>query len=238
MTKVGLILALGIAAGGMALLVSAAPAAAASVTVGNKDGGNCYPFNCNDSGTNVGQTIAYQEEYLGTAVGSLTFSKITFYAYPYLTPYVLGGSYDISFGTTTAPLSSSAPVTLSNVATFADFSVSPAFPVTSSWTITGALYSFNPTEGNLVMEVVATNQDLVYNGDGNGYFWADYTGSSVTRGYQYTVSGGWNGLTTGADVTTFSGVPEPSTWAMMLLGFAGLGFAGYRASRKSAVLAM
>ena len=31
--------------------------------------------------------------------------------------------------------------------------------------------------------------------------------------------------------------PEPSTWAMMLLGFAGLGFAGYRASRKSAALA-
>jgi hypothetical protein len=29
-----------------------------------------------------------------------------------------------------------------------------------------------------------------------------------------------------------SGVPEPSTWAMMLLGFAGLGFAGYRASLK------
>jgi hypothetical protein len=27
-------------------------------------------------------------------------------------------------------------------------------------------------------------------------------------------------------------VPEPSTWAMMLLGFAGLGFAGYRGARK------
>jgi hypothetical protein len=27
-------------------------------------------------------------------------------------------------------------------------------------------------------------------------------------------------------------VPEPSTWAMMLLGFAGLGFAGYRHARK------
>jgi len=27
---------------------------------------------------------------------------------------------------------------------------------------------------------------------------------------------------------TVSSVPEPSTWAMMLLGFAGLGFAGYR----------
>jgi uncharacterized protein (TIGR03118 family) len=32
-------------------------------------------------------------------------------------------------------------------------------------------------------------------------------------------------------------VPEPSTWAMMALGFAGLGFAGYRASRKTAALA-
>ena len=29
-------------------------------------------------------------------------------------------------------------------------------------------------------------------------------------------------------------VPEPSTWAMLLLGFAGLGFAGYRRSRKIA----
>ena len=28
-------------------------------------------------------------------------------------------------------------------------------------------------------------------------------------------------------------VPEPSTWAMMLLGFAGLGFAGYRHARKA-----
>jgi hypothetical protein len=29
-------------------------------------------------------------------------------------------------------------------------------------------------------------------------------------------------------------VPEPSTWAMMLLGFAGLGFAGWRELRKTA----
>lgn len=31
-------------------------------------------------------------------------------------------------------------------------------------------------------------------------------------------------------------VPEPATWAMMLVGFAGLGFGGYRATRKSAAL--
>ena len=32
-------------------------------------------------------------------------------------------------------------------------------------------------------------------------------------------------------------VPEVSTWAMMLLGFAGLGFVGYRDSRKAASIA-
>jgi hypothetical protein len=36
---------------------------------------------------------------------------------------------------------------------------------------------------------------------------------------------------------TASVVPEPSTWAMMVLGFAGLGFAASRASRKSGAIA-
>jgi hypothetical protein len=31
---------------------------------------------------------------------------------------------------------------------------------------------------------------------------------------------------------TITSIPEPSTWAMMLIGFAGLGFVGYRATRK------
>jgi PEP-CTERM motif-containing protein len=32
-------------------------------------------------------------------------------------------------------------------------------------------------------------------------------------------------------------VPEPSTWAMIVAGFAALGFAGYRSSRKTATIA-
>jgi hypothetical protein len=31
--------------------------------------------------------------------------------------------------------------------------------------------------------------------------------------------------------------PEPSTWAMMTLGFVGLSFAGYRSSRKAGAIA-
>jgi hypothetical protein len=34
---------------------------------------------------------------------------------------------------------------------------------------------------------------------------------------------------------TLAAIPEPSTWAMMLVGFAGLGLAGYRASGRAAV---
>jgi hypothetical protein len=32
--------------------------------------------------------------------------------------------------------------------------------------------------------------------------------------------------------------PEPSTWAMMLIGFAGLGYAGYRSARRSAAVGL
>ena len=36
---------------------------------------------------------------------------------------------------------------------------------------------------------------------------------------------------------TLSAVPEPATWALMLVGFTGVGFASYRASRKSTAFA-
>jgi hypothetical protein len=38
-----------------------------------------------------------------------------------------------------------------------------------------------------------------------------------------------NGVSSGGGVT---GAPEPSTWAMMLAGFAGLGFLGWRRASK------
>ena len=40
--------------------------------------------------------------------------------------------------------------------------------------------------------------------------------------------------TVNAGVGPATAVPEASTWAMMLMGFAGLGFAGYRSSRRCA----
>ena len=40
-----------------------------------------------------------------------------------------------------------------------------------------------------------------------------------------------------SDVSLTGGVPEPSTWAMMLLGFGGLGFAAFRSRRRVAAAA-
>ena len=36
---------------------------------------------------------------------------------------------------------------------------------------------------------------------------------------------------------TIAGVPEPSTWAMLILGFAGIGFMAYRRKAKPALMA-
>jgi hypothetical protein len=38
-------------------------------------------------------------------------------------------------------------------------------------------------------------------------------------------------------LTSVAGVPEPSTWAMMILGFAGIGFAAYRRKHRPALQA-
>ena len=45
------------------------------------------------------------------------------------------------------------------------------------------------------------------------------------------VAGGAGGY--GMDLAFGGAVPEPSTWAMMLIGFAGLGYAALKRARES-----
>jgi PEP-CTERM motif len=62
-------------------------------------------------------------------------------------------------------------------------------------------------------------------------FGSDF-GPNIDLTFGYTlVADGSGGF--GFDFAIGGAVPEPSTWAMMLVGFAGLGFGGYSASRKS-----
>jgi hypothetical protein len=39
------------------------------------------------------------------------------------------------------------------------------------------------------------------------------------------------------DTARVTSVPEPSTWAMLILGFAGIGFMAYRRKSKPALMA-
>jgi hypothetical protein len=49
-------------------------------------------------------------------------------------------------------------------------------------------------------------------------------------GFLYNVPAQWT-------VTQIAAVPEPSTWAMMILGFAGIGFVAYRRRNQAVTLA-
>jgi hypothetical protein len=67
------------------------------------------------------------------------------------------------------------------------------------------------------------------------YSWSAGTNYSVTPPDTLSVGGFTQGSANFSVVYTYTPtapVPEPSTWAMMLVGFAGLGFLGWRGSRK------
>jgi PEP-CTERM motif len=94
-------------------------------------------------------------------------------------------------------------------------------------------YVLNVSDGSTVLDVTLGNlsvaesffRDLVLN-------LGSYSGPAVdlTFGYNLTANGS-GGF--GVDFAVGGAVPEPSTWAMMLLGFAGLGYAGYRRARTA-----
>jgi hypothetical protein len=72
--------------------------------------------------------------------------------------------------------------------------------------------------------------------------WDTYSGSfvatSTSATLAFTETVGCCNAGVLLDAVVVSGtVPEPPTWAMMLLGFAGLAGAGYRASRKTVAVA-
>jgi PEP-CTERM motif len=77
--------------------------------------------------------------------------------------------------------------------------------------------------------VITDGQYQIY----GGYF-------DINIGGQYNTLASSDSLTRvqnleGLDGITFSAVPEPSTWLMMFLGFAGVGFMAYRRKNKLAL---
>jgi hypothetical protein len=98
----------------------------------------------------------------------------------------------------------------------------------SNWSINLAGGNFN----NLGLESAGSPNpgvDILQTSGGNGYNIQVTQGNSLIYYATFSI---------GAPTLVTPGVPEPSTWAMMILGFCGLGFLAYRRKQNGAALAV
>jgi PEP-CTERM motif len=73
---------------------------------------------------------------------------------------------------------------------------------------------------------------------GAGFAKGDQLILRLSQSFGYSIAGGASYGDDRLGAVTLSGaVPEPSTWAMMILGFAGVGFMAYRRKAKPALMA-
>lgn len=230
MGKVSVLAAAAIAGG---LLCSATPSLA-QVTVGTPGlySSNCNPFSCS-----VTYPLSeYQQDYNSAAFPSgqtTSFNQISFNAAPGYAGHAIDqATYTISFYLTSntmtlsTDLGSNESTFLGNFGTFALGGTLPA-----TLTLLGQTINYDPSLGNLLMDVTVSGTSAATGP--LGYFAGELNGGNVSSafsGYRGTIADG-AGL-----VTTFSAVPEPATWAMMLLGFGAIGMA-MRNRRRQAALA-
>jgi hypothetical protein len=94
---------------------------------------------------------------------------------------------------------------------------------------TPTIFGFSNVNG------LADNGGIMYAVAGTEIYSVNLSIALLTPVFNYAGHG--LGAANGAAFDPPGTIPEPSTWMMMLLGFAGLGFLGYRASCKSVAVA-
>jgi hypothetical protein len=92
---------------------------------------------------------------------------------------------------------------------------------------------FNPPSNDFWLQILTFTTAPVFNQLG----YSQSSTGSASLFFTDAANGG-SGSVTVQNVTPTPGVPEPSTWAMMLLGFAGLGFMAYRRKSKPVLRAV
>jgi hypothetical protein len=97
-------------------------------------------------------------------------------------------------------------------------------------------YTFPDPNGGTVPALGFAAQDPPYM-DTFSQMFATVPGKTYTYSFDYSNNTAGHGVMPSQLVVTAGSIPEASTWAMLLLGFAGLGFVSYRARRAAAPIA-
>ena len=212
-----------------ACCMSAAFSPAQALVIGQADTTNSYPFGASGAG------YYYQQIYSSANFAAPTkINQITFYNS--LSP------------STSTPLSDVFTFYLSTtkagVATFdtdpmqyPDASFTQVFSGTLSAIADGRLdialstaFDYDPSMGNLVLTV----KDFTLGSGGNLFLDADKN-TSVTNMRMYSYPYDFNqGLVTGFNDSLAAAVPEPATWAMMIIGFGAVGSMVRTSRRRNA----
>jgi hypothetical protein len=129
-----------------------------------------------------------------------------------------------------------------------DPSVNGTYHFQTTFTVTGstlgAFFTGQFAADNVISQILL-NGTAIYTGPASGSQFTGWTAFSANNFFQlgvntlefdvvnYAQSGGGNPAGLNVQFLT-AAVPEPSTWAMMILGFLGVGFLAYR--RKTGVV--
>jgi PEP-CTERM motif len=211
-----------LAIAGAAALTSPARAVAVDISDGlrlsSMTSGSCQGIVCPDAYGNVSVT--------GDTTGVLTYTVtlaagVSFLGTGDVFYFDLTDSSGITFS---SPAGYGGPVTVTG-----GYSPSADFPGTYDYAVTCATSLCSDT---LTFTATAASGSTMVIGSplGGGPF----DTAVVPFVANLSVAAGTAGLCPGETACTgLVGAPEPSTWGMMLIGFAGLGFFGYRKARTA-----
>ncbi|HEY0650029.1 PEPxxWA-CTERM sorting domain-containing protein [Phenylobacterium sp.] len=209
--------------------LSAGAAQAATTIVvggpGKPDAGDCAPFSC---------AQRYQQAFDSSLfAGEITIVGLTFYNTERSPGALAEGDYTVRFSTGGGQVGALSNTFANNLGVVHDFFAGHiSGPASPSFTIAGAAFTYNPlTDGDLLLDITS-NAPLAFS------VYMDHR--TEFAGFQRLVNfsnratgslGANQGLVTGFVVE--EAIPEPSTWALMILGFGAAG-AMLRGARRGA----